>query len=176
VALAVRLLALAAWGWLAVALPHLTDASCDFFAGYALTLVWLLLAAVWLMLMVPVLAKRKGRLSWLTAGLAGCIGLGLSFSNIGLKARIALCESSLTVYASEVAGQGGHFLHSPQRVGLFTVDGEMTSQGVVLLYTSHSYLNREGIAYFPGDTLAPPLPRHHLRHLYGPWYWCCWRF
>jgi hypothetical protein len=25
-------------------------------------------------------------------------------------------------------------------------------------------------------TTLPPIPRHRLRHLFGPWYWFSWKF
>jgi hypothetical protein len=168
----VRILTVLAWLWLAVALPFLTDAGCDMFVALGLAASWAVLGIIWLVLL-PV-GWRTGWAWLLSAGVAGCLGLVFGLTNLGLVLRVALSESSLAGYAAEVQPD---FLHPPQRVGLFLVDGESTYDGIVFLYTSQGFLNREGLAYVPpGTELPAQIPRHHLRHLYGPWYWACWRF
>lgn len=173
-------LALLAWLWLVVALPFLTDASCHFLIGFALAGSWLLLGFIWIcfLLSAPdVLRFRSARRWWVLAGSAGCLGLFLAFTKVGLILRIALCETSLSHYASQVMVDGRDFVHAPQRVGLFWIDGEESYQDVVFLYTSQAFLNREGVAYVPPGTTPPEhIPRRYLKHLYGPWYWCCWHF
>src|SRR5262249_33980231 len=168
----VRVLTVLAFLWLAVALPFLTDAGCNMFVGLGLAASRAVLGIIWLSFL-PV-GWRAGRRWWLSAGGAGCLGLGLGLTHVGLVGRVALSESSLEAYAAEVRPD---FLHPPRRVGLFLVDGESTQAGIVFLYTSQSFLNREGLAYVPpGTELPAQIPRHHLRHLYGPWHWACWRF
>jgi hypothetical protein len=120
---------------------------------------------------------RGPRIWWLSAAVAGGFGIFLSFTTIGLQLRIALSESALTDYALQVVKNGGEFSHKPRPVGLFFVDGEEQYEGVVFLYTSQSFINREGVAYVPPGVNAPQqIPRHRLRPLYGPWYICYWLF
>lgn len=163
--------------WLLVAVPFLTDVACDMFVGMALSVVWLVLAVFWLVLpsTSPGMTRRD-MAWWACAANAGCLGLVLAFTDIGLITRIALCESSLIAYASEVASDGGELGHDSRRIGLFWVSGEETYQGAVLLYTSQAFLNREGIAYLPPGTSEPTQIPRRLRHLYGCWYTCVWRF
>jgi hypothetical protein len=176
--LAVRALACLSWLWLGASLPFLTDASCFIFVEFVLAGTWLLLAVAWLALCVPsFLLGRTERLWWLAAGAAGCLGLVLAFSDVGLMARIALCEPSLSSYAVQVPPGGGNPMHAAQPAGLFLIDGEENYQGIVFLYTSSAFINREGVAYVPPGTVVPPtIPRRRLRHLYGPWYWFSWKF
>jgi hypothetical protein len=96
---AVRGHALLAWLWLAAATPFLTDAACDIFVEFALAGCWMVLGIVWVILPLD----PSGRLRswpelrcWLSAGVAGCLGLFLAISDASLIARIALCESSLS--------------------------------------------------------------------------------
>jgi hypothetical protein len=175
-----RLLAALAWMWLAAALPFLTDAACDFPAMLVLGGSWLVLYADWVV-MPRTSAKFKrswsGKLWWLSAAAAGALGFLLAVTPIGLITRVALCERSLANYATKVPPDGGEFLHDSRLVGLFLVDGELRERGVVLLYTSHGFLCRRGVAYVPpGTDPLPRIPRHHLEHLYGPWYWFNWHF
>lgn len=173
----VRLHAILTGTWLLVALPFLTDAACNMFVGMALSAAWLVLAVAWLVLPIRPGVTRDDMVWWACAANAGCLGLVLAFTNIGLIARIALSESSLIAHASHVAADGGDFLHDQQLVGLFLVDGEESYQGVVLMYTSQGFLNREGIAYVPPGTPVPTqIPRRRLRHLFGCWYTCVWKF
>jgi hypothetical protein len=170
----VRVLAVLAWLWLATALPFLTNTGCDLLVGLWLVASWILLGTIWLA--VSPLCWRVGLWWWLSAGVAGCLGLLFSFTNVGLVLRVILSESSLTAYASEVMPDNASFLHGPRRVGLFEVDGEASYDGIVFFYTSQSFLNREGLAYVPSGKVPAQIPRHSLQHLYGQWYWACWRF
>jgi hypothetical protein len=177
---AVRMLSWLAWLWLVAALPFLTDASCNLFVGFALSGTWLLLAVAWLVMpfsMPAFLLQRAARRRWLAAGFAGSLGLILAFTDVGLMIRIALCEASLSGYAAQIPPNDGNSLHVPQPVGLFLVNGEENYQGIIFLYTSSAFINREGVAYVPPSTLPPSqLPRRRLRHLYGPWYCFTWKF
>lgn len=169
-------LAAMAWLWLLIAIPFLTDAACNFFAGMALTLFWMLLALAWLagLFFASCFSPRAGYL-WLSAALAGVLGLLLTFTDLGFQLRVALSERWLTAYVSAVPLGAKDALHSERQVGLFGVDGTEESNGVVLLYTSHSFLDRHGIAYIPVGTVPPPQVRS-LKHLFGPWYSFQWHF
>jgi hypothetical protein len=119
----------------------------------------------------------SGKLWWLSAAAAGTLGFLLAVTPVGLMARVALCQRSLERYAGKVLQEGGKEFHQAQLVGLFLVNGEAQERGVALLYTSNGFLNRVGVAYIPpGTEPLPRIPRHHLEHLYGPWYRFEWHF
>src|SRR5437870_4905178 len=96
--LKVRVLAWLSWGWLAAAVPFITDASTPFLIGIGLAGSWLLLEVCWLMVpfVPPGLRYRSDWQWWLAAGTAGALGYLLAVTNVGLMARIAMCESSLS--------------------------------------------------------------------------------
>lgn len=174
-AMAIRTHAVLTWGWLIVALPFVTDAACNIFLVFLFSLAWLALAATWLAF-APSLRRFNGWPDlrwWLSAGMAGLVGLVLAFTDIGLMARIALCEPALVRHAEDVRTAGGNdAVHGFRPVGLFLVDGEEYVDGVLFLYTSHGFIDREGIAYFPAEKGKPPnVSRRRMRHLYGSWYW-----
>jgi hypothetical protein len=160
-----------AWTWLLVATPFLTDIDCDILAGLILFFSWCVLAAVWLGLGYAVRPISRW---WLSAGLAGCLGAALAFTDAGLAARVALCRPWLDAYADGVVAGTNDFLEEPHRVGLFLVDGTEERDGAVLLY-SGGFINRNGIAYVP-EGQGPPAHVHHVRHLTGPWYSFEWMF
>jgi hypothetical protein len=175
------ILAALAWFWLGLALPSLTKVSTGMFAGLALAGSWMLLALAWFIApFIPpsLLRSRSARRWWLSAGFAGFLGLLLAFTDVGVMIRIGLCESSLKSYAAQVALAGGEFIHDSRPVGLFSVDGEEhIGGGVVFLYTGEHWIDRVGVAYVPPETTPPAqIPRRVIRHLYGPWYTCVWRF
>ncbi len=139
---------------------------------------WLLLAIAWLCLPVisgSFLHSRAGKAWYLSAALAGLVGFLFAFTDLGLKLRIALCESRLTAYAANVGPETSETLHGARRVGLFEVDGTEERAGVVLLYTSRSWLNRHGLAYNPQGKQIQGRFRP-LQRLYGPWYSFEWKF
>jgi hypothetical protein len=169
-----RLAAVAAWLWLAVAIPSLTDAACNFF-------LWLLLAAsggslgvAWLALTCakPSLLRPPAGAWWLAVPAAGALGVGLLVTDLGLRLRVALCEDSLSRLVAAV--KPGEQDHEPRWVGLFQVQEVHEYQGGVYLFTSQSWLNRHGVAYLPDG--APVEPRMSVCHLYGPWYSFDWFF
>jgi hypothetical protein len=175
------ILAILAWLWLVLALPFLTDASCPMFVGFALTGTWLVLAVFWfavgLQFWDGLTSSRATKRGWIAAGVAGALGVLLAFTHVGFMVRIAMCESALRNYIAQIQPGDGEFLHEPRPVGLFRVDGEENYRGVVFLYTSCAFLNREGIAYMaPEINPEWEIPRHRLRHIYGPWYWFYWKF
>jgi hypothetical protein len=107
-----------------------------------LALSGLLMAAIWL-LATAVRPKRlveKGATLWLSIPLAGMIGIALTFGQIGLKIRIALCESSLRDYVEGVPQDHGDQTH--RWVGLFHVDETENFKGAVYCYTSQGFLNQ----------------------------------
>jgi hypothetical protein len=170
-----RIHALLTWVWLLLALPFLTNTSCDLFIGLPLGCIWLLLGAVWLVIpFAPPTAFyiRAKRNCWLASGFAGLLGLVLAFTDLGLIVRVALSESSLSAYATQVAPRDGDWGHEPRLVGLFLVDGESNEEGIVYLYTGKAFIDRTGLALVP----AGGKPSYRVRHLYGPWYWFYWKF
>lgn len=172
------LLVALAWLWLVTVLPFVTDAACNMFIGFALAVSWMLLALVWLcvpLFAYPSLRSPRRRSYWLSAGLAGLLGLLLAFNNVGLQLRVALSERWLVEYVATVPPGTRESLHPFRRVGLFWVDGTEEKDGVVLLYTSTSFLNRYGVAHVP-DGATPPTHLRNVRHLFGPWYSFEWKF
>src|SRR5437899_997592 len=84
-----RALAVLAWLWLLVARPFLTDVACNLFVGGLLCGTWVLLALAWLLVgLVGLRHSQTGR-SWWLAAIAGCLGVGLTFTDAGLVARMA---------------------------------------------------------------------------------------
>jgi hypothetical protein len=161
-----------AWSWLLAASPFLTDAACNIFIGFLLFFSWCLLAVGWLGMGFAVRPISRW---WLSAGLAGGLGAALAFTDAGLAARVALCRPWLDAYADGVAAGTNDFPEEPHRVGLFLVDGTREVGGVVLLYTSGGFLNRNGVARFP-DGPAPLARIRGVRHLAGRWYSFEWKF
>jgi hypothetical protein len=178
--LGVRLVAAAAWAWLLVALPFLTDTATPFPFDLCLGAAWLALASVWFVLTIVSAAaglrSTPWRRWWIAAGVAGLIGPTLAVTHLGLVVRLFLCERQLTAYATGVAPGTGDFLHDPTTVGLFRVDGTEEYQGAVFLYTNTDFLDRDGLVYFPGGTDPPSPGRIRTHHLYGPWYLFRWHF
>ena len=176
----VRLLAVFAWIWLLVAVPFLTDAVSPFPIGYDLAMIWFGLAVAWWTM--PVVSSggffsKPWRRYWVLAGIAGALGLCLGFTNIGLMARLYLCDRQLTAYAASFApGARVVTVDDPVRVGLFPVDETEEYQGAVYLYTGSGFLERAGLVYFPGAGKPPNPGRIRTAHLYGPWYWFRWKF
>jgi hypothetical protein len=176
----VRLLAVFAWIWLLVAIPFLTDAASPFPIGCGLALSWFALAvAWWTMPFVSAggIFSKPWRQHWLLAGIAGALGLCLAFTNIGLIARLYLCDRQLAAYATSFApGAREVDRDDPAIIGLFNVEETEEYQGAVYLYMGWGFLDRGGLVYFPGIG-APPNPgRISTHHLYGPWHRFRWRF
>lgn len=168
-----RLLAVLAWLWVLIAAPFLTDASCNLYARIVLVFTWLALAIVWVCLPIfeptTVFRSPRGRRYWLSVALAGVLGLLLTSPHVGLTARVALSERWLTAYAQSVRSGRGQILHQPRMVGLFRVDETEVCDGAVLLFTSPSHQDGQGIAYVPPEVDVPSRVRL-VRHLFGPWY------
>jgi hypothetical protein len=173
-----RLLGTLAWLWLVVALPFLTDASCFFLIALVLAGSWLVLGVAWLglpLVLPAALSTRSGRGWYLSAAAAGLLGLVLAFSDLGLVARVAVSDPWLTAYAAAVPPGTQERPPEPRWVGLFRVNETDEQDGVVMLYTSQDFLNRQGVARVrPGKT--PPGRVRLVRHLYGPWYAFEWHF
>ena len=197
-----RILAALAWLWLVVALPFITDAACDMFVAIVLGFTWMALALSWLcgLFAVPFIFRSSlarlilktfgvtedeivqflprsssGRLWWASAGLAGLVGLLLAFSDAGLILRVALSERALNGYVAAVPPGTKNSSHPNRLVGLFFVDGTEESNGVVALYTSSDFLDRQGIIFVPDGATAPG-SFWDLRHLHGKWYRFRWHF
>jgi hypothetical protein len=176
-ALYAMVLAAMAWLWLLAALPFLTDAACQFPVAGVLAITWMILALAWLcglLLAQSVLRSSSARRWWLSAGLAGLLGLLLAFTDVGFLLRVAISERALNAYVAAVPAGTTNAIHSIRQVGLFLVDGTEESNGVVVLYTSSSFLDRQGVAFVPEGVIPP----QHLsmKHLFGPWYSFRWRF
>jgi hypothetical protein len=164
-----------AWLWLLAALPFLTDAACNVLAGLVLLASWSFLAVAWLAVGV-VSRSRTSRLWWLAAGVAGGLGAALAFTDIGLVARVAVSRPWLDAYARQVA-PGTAVAHEPRWVGLFLVEQTEEEAGVVFLYTSRSFLNRNGVAWVPPGQGTTRLGSRHIHDcLHGPWHGFEWNF
>jgi hypothetical protein len=169
-----RILLRVAWLWFAVAVVYLTDAACFFMTFFALLgsgmvigFVWVIFTHLW-----PRLLSKPIRRFWLSIPLAGVLAVILA-TDIGLLLRVSLCDRVLRDHVTSVAPHGVKEEQS-RWIGLFQVDETRVYDGGVYLYTSHSWLNRHGIAHIPvGSKLAP---RTNLRHLYGQWFSFEWRF
>jgi hypothetical protein len=164
-----------AWLWLLAALPHLTDAACPLPVGLLLFATWVLLAVSWLA--VGVFSRsRTGRLWWLAAGVAGCLGVVLAFTDIGLIARVAVSRPWLDVYARQVT-PGTAAAHEPRWVGLFLVEQTEEEGGVVFLYTSRGFINRNGLAYVPQEEGTVRFGGRRINdRLHGFWHSFEWKF
>jgi hypothetical protein len=169
-------LAVLAWLWLLLALPFLTDAACNVFAGLFLFGTWLLLAVAWLFVGLVGLPHSLSSRLWWAAAVAGCLGVGLAFTDAGLLVRVALSQPWLEAYARQVPLDSRDTLHEPQWVGLFRVDGEENRGGAVFLYTSYGYLNRYGLAYIPSEQAFHQFSRMRKRPLLGEWHVFEWKF
>lgn len=171
------LLALMAWLWFLAALPFLTDAACQIFVAAILAILWMILAFTWLcgLFMARSLLRSSSAWKWwLSAGLAGLLGLLMAFTDVGFIARVALSDRALSAYVAAVPAGTENTTHSPRLVGLFLVDGTQESDGVVLLYTSTDFLDRHGIAYVPKGVIPPS--HLSMKHLFGQWYSFWWHF
>ena len=169
-----RVVAVLAWLWLLTALPFLTDVSSGLLAGFFLFFAWWMLAIAWFILLMGSFRSRRARCWSLSAALAGSLGLGLAFTDIGLVARVALCRPWLDTYASQVAPGTEESIHKPRWVGLFLVDGTEEKEGTVLLYRG-GFINRNGLVCIPPDKRSPSHVRH-IQHLFGPWHRFEWKF
>jgi hypothetical protein len=166
------------WAWLLASIPFLTDVAPGLIVSLAFGGLWMVLAFSWLLLPLCVTAcfrSPTGRRWYLAAALAGLLGLGLGFTDVGPRLRVAACEPALAAYIKELPPGGHGWLHGPRGVGLFVVDGTEECGGVVLLYTGRSYLDRYGLAYNSDGKPLPPR-RGVVSHMYGPWYIFKWRF
>lgn len=168
-----RLLAVLAWLWVLVATPFLTNPSCAVYVRILLVFTWLVLAVCWIWLPIfeptTVFRSPRGRRLWLSAALAGLVGLLLAFTNLGLTARVALSERWLLDYARPLREGSSQLDHRSRVVGLFRVEETEVCDGAVLLFTSPSHEDGQGIAYVPPKAGVPYHVRL-VRHLYGPWY------
>jgi hypothetical protein len=173
-----RLLALMAWLWLLAALPFVTDAACFLFVVALLAITWIMLALAWLCGLFEaryLLRSSSARRWWLSAGLAGLLGLLLAFTDVGFILRVALSERALNAYVASVPPGTRNATHTNRPVGLFLVGGTEERDGVVVLYTSSSFLDRHGIAHIPEGAI-PPSNLRSVKHLFGSWYSFRWKF
>ncbi len=120
-------------------------------------------------LLHPMLLSRAIAPIWLTVPLAGLLGIVLVTTEVGLLARVALSDTALRKHIAKAQPA------APQCwVGLFQVEESRSYDGGVYLFTSHSWLNRHGVAHIPaGSKIAP---RIRVRHLYGEWFRFEWKF
>jgi hypothetical protein len=172
-----RTLAILAWLWVTVALVFLTDVSCSFGVGVGLLVFWVVLALQWLIMGLAGLPDlRSKRFWWIAAGVAGCFGLVLTFTDVGLVVRTALSRPWLDAYAQKVAVDTRDQLHEPRWVGLFRVDGTENRDGAVFLYTSYGFFNRYGLAYIPPSMQSRKFNRIRTHPMLGRWYTFEWKF
>jgi hypothetical protein len=173
--LGVGVLAACAAAWLVAALPSLTDVGVGYPLDLFLVGTWCMLAQDWVRLAHASPAEprlRPCRRMWLTAGTIIVLGAVLALTDLGLRARLYLCERQVAAYAAGVVPRADEYRHEPRKVGLFQVEGTMESHGMVTLNTTSGFVDRRphGLVYAPGH--EGPLVYGKLRtsHLYGPWY------
>jgi hypothetical protein len=171
-----RALAVWAWVWLVFALPFLTDAACNILVGLLLLGSWAVLALAWLVLGLVGLPRSLGSRWWWASAVAGCLGVVLALTDVGLAARVALSRPWLEDYARQVPRDKRNSSHEPRWVGLFRVDGTENQGGAVFLYTGTGYLNRYGVAYIPPDERPRDFDKIRTRPLLGPWESFVWKF
>jgi hypothetical protein len=171
-----RALAVLAWVWLVLALPFLTDVGCNFLVALFLAGTWLLLAVAWLVVGLARLPRHLPSRSWWLAAAAGCLGPCLMLTDAGLRARLEVSRPRLEAYAREIPTDTGDCYHEPRWVGLFRLDGTENRGGAVFLYTSHSFLNRHGLAYVPTDDRSRDFSRIRVHPLHGEWCRFDWKF
>jgi hypothetical protein len=176
--LGIRLLVACATVWLVAALPFLTDtAGVDLFNfNFWLVIAWFLLTWHWLRVPFasPVkLRSRPSRRLWLMTGAVCVLGAILIMTDLGLVARLYLCERQVVAYVSGVAPKTSEFPHEPRRVGLFQVVGTGGSPGgMVTLSTTTAFNDNRfhGLVYLPGHEGPLVYNKSRTNHLYGPWY------
>jgi hypothetical protein len=169
---------IALWfAWLALMLRGCSDATPH------LPLLMFVNAPLWLLL-VALTGLVAGRRLIRAAAVGTAIGLSLLMSDWDFRLRCKLSEAALRQFVAEQQthfqaakdqGAEGDFVQrdvTPQRVGLFWVDGVEQADGVVLVRTSHGFvLDYFGIACAPqGRELKAREGMYVYWHLYGNWY------
>ena len=163
--------------WLALMLIGCSDATPLF------PLFMLVNVPLWLVL-VALTGLVAGRRLIRAAAVVTAIGLSLLMSDWDFRLRCKLSEPALRQFVAEQQSQfqaakdkgaEGDFVQrdvTPQRVGLFWVDGFEQADGVVLVRTSHGIvLDYFGIACAPqGRELKAREGMYVYWHLYGNWY------
>jgi hypothetical protein len=160
--------------WVVLALAFMTVVN-----GYPLSVVlagaWWLLAYAWVRL--PFLSSaavrsRPWRRLWLTAGAIVVPGAVLAMTDVGLMARLYLCEPQVAAYVASVAPGTSDYRHEPRGVGLFQVVGTREYHGDVELWTSPGFMDisHHGLVYAPEWAAAPSGGKIKYWHVYGPWY------
>ena len=165
--------------WLLLIVEDFTGLDQSWY-GFGLLLVWPVLALVWMVhLVVAATVGPTGRLGWV--GLASWLFLPAAtimalvlfvWHDLGLAARVALCEARLRRYAEACpqseANVGGN-------VGLFYVDWAERRDDRVLIFIGGEgkgmFHGRAGLAYIPSRRLPEwATSSEGYEHLYGPWY------
>jgi hypothetical protein len=173
---AARLLVGTAWLWLLVVLPFITDAACSWLLWPFLAGSGIVVGVIWFPITAaePRLLRLRRIWWWASVPLVGVLAVLLQIGDLGLTARVFLCEAQLNHYIAEVQPGAGHDC-TARRVGLFSVDKtQIYSNGAVYFFTSQSFLNSHGVAYVPEGVGAAS--RMSLRRLYGCWCRFDWRF
>lgn len=163
--------------WQALMLLACSDATVPFFLLLPIGVpIWLALFAV------TGLIRSRGLI--VAAILASALGLSSLLTDWDFRLRCKLSEPALRQFIAEQQSQfqaardqgaDGGFVQrdlTPQRVGLFWVDGFEQVDGVVLVRTSHGIvLDYFGIACAPqGRELRAREGMYVYWHLYGNWY------
>jgi hypothetical protein len=175
--LGIGLLAACATVWLVAALLFLTDTAgfYPFNIDSCLIIAWWLLTLLWLRVLFNSRAKLHSphwRRLWVMAGVVCVLGAMLVMTDLGLMARLYLCESQVTAYVSGLAPKTTEFPHEPRRVGLFQVVGTWGSPDMATLRTTTGFYDRgfHGLVYLPGHEGPLVYNKSRTSHLYGPWY------
>lgn len=160
--------------WFSFAVREFSDVVADFFnlsivilSGVTLALIWsarlLFVSAIW----GPGRSRPLRAWEWITWGItpaAGLMGLIMAAGGIDLKLRVALCEPSLTAYASSLqAGTEGDI---PRWVGLFHILRVETDPRFIYLTTRESMRLEYGLV-LDREGHAQDMP---FQHVYRQWY------
>jgi hypothetical protein len=163
--------------WLLAAIPFLTDTgpAISFDFNVSLVMTWWLLALLWFRVLFASRAKlhsRPWRRLWVMAGVVCVRGAILVMTDLGLAARLYLCERQVIAYVDGLAPKTAEFPHEPRRVGLFQVVGTWGSPDGASLQTTTGFHDGRphGLVYLPWHEGELVHNKSRTNHLYGPWY------
>lgn len=173
-------LLLASAVWLCVAAVHFSTVQPDQFlvfflalGGFAIGIVWVILAAVTLFGTPRHARPRRGLfLTALATPVCGLLAVALLISDADLLLRLKLSEPALRREAERLRADPDARRDTDRRVGLFRVRyASVTDTGAVRFVTDLPWIFEEaGLYHDPDRTITPTKqwPEHRAR-LTGPW-------